>query len=209
MVVAPSRRPCSPNGRARESGGRTFVALADSLKAERPIGPRVALDPLVPVSLGLVIAVLALVFTVRYYHDRVGRLKDEMRALASSKQSLATTYGRITEQWAPFMAGYPYDPRNFRFLGSPIDGVQFEDDRIVFVEFKANQSRLTDRERRMRELVEQGRVEWLELRLDERGVPRVAQPHAHADARAPEPEGAWAPPSSSDAPPMDESGWQR
>ena len=183
--------------RSPRSTSRTFVVVADSLKAKRLVGQRVALDPLVPVSFGLVIAVLALVFTVRYYHDRVGRLKDEVRALASSKQSLATTYGRITEQWAPFMADYPYDPRNFRFLGSPIDGVQFEEDRIVFVEFKANASRLTDRERRMRELVEQGRVEWLELRLDERGA-----------TRPPEPESAWAPPPS-DTPPMDESGWQR
>ena len=126
------------------------------------------MDPLLAVSTGLIVAVLALVIVVRAYHDKVSRLKEELRAAQSSRQSLATTYGRITEQWAPFMGGYPYDPQRFRFLGSPVDGVQFEDDKVVFVEFKANRSGLTDRERRIRENVMAGRVEWLEFRLDER-----------------------------------------
>lgn len=122
-------------------------------------------------STGLIVAVLALVIVVRAYHDKVSRLKDELRAAQSSRQSLATTYGRITEQWAPFMGGYPYNPQHFRFLGSPVDGVQFEEDKVVFVEFKANASQLTDRERRIKENVLAGRVEWLELRLAERTAP--------------------------------------
>ncbi|HEX2023034.1 MAG TPA: Holliday junction resolvase-like protein, partial [Candidatus Thermoplasmatota archaeon] len=126
------------------------------------------MDPLLAVSAGLVVAVLALVIVVRAYHDKVARLEDELQAARSSRQSLATTYGRITEQWAPFMGGYPYEPRNFRFLGSPVDGVQFEDDKVVFVEFKANHSTLTDRERRIKENVLAGRVEWLEFRVEER-----------------------------------------
>jgi predicted Holliday junction resolvase-like endonuclease len=124
-------------------------------------------DPLLAVSTGLIVAVLALVLVVRGYHDKVTRLQDELKAAQSSRQSLATTYGRITEQWAPFMAGYPYEPRGFRFLGSPVDGVQFEDDKVVFVEFKANTGSLTERERRIKENVQAGRVEWLEFRLAE------------------------------------------
>ena len=55
-------------------------------------------------------------------------LDDEL----SRQKSLSTTYGRITEQWFPLMQAYPYDPGGFRFLGTPVDGVQFEEDRIVF-----------------------------------------------------------------------------
>lgn len=123
------------------------------------------MDPVLYLSMMVIVLVLALVIVVRAYHDRVAKLKERLREVESSKQSLSTVYGRITEQWAPFMAGYPYDPRHFRFLGSPVDGVQFEEDKIVFVEFKANGSKLTPREKRLRELVEQGRVEWLEFRL--------------------------------------------
>lgn len=150
------------------------------------------MDPLLAVSIGLIIAALALVIVVRSYHDKVSRLKEEIRTLASRRQSLATTYGRITEQWAPFMADYPYDPKRFRFLGSPVDGIQFEDDKVVFVEFKANGSRLTPGEHRIRQLIEEGRVEWLEFRLARRDEP------APPPGPVPEPSaqwGAYAPPS--------------
>jgi hypothetical protein len=135
-------------------------------------------DPFLAVSVGLVLAVLALVVTVRLYNDRVTRLKDELKALSASRQSLATTYGRITEQWAPFMARYPYNPQNFRFLGSPVDGVQFEEDRVVFIEFKANTSRLTPGQQRIRDLVQAGKVEWLEVRFEEdpAAAPPAAEP---------------------------------
>jgi len=124
-------------------------------------------DPFLVVSLGLIVSVLALVVTIRLYASKVERMRDEIRDLSSSKQSLATTYGRITEQWAPFMARYPYNPQNFRFLGSPVDGVQFEDDRVVFVEFKSNTSRLTPGQQRIRDLVQAGKVEWLEVRFED------------------------------------------
>ena len=144
-------------------------------EAAPPRLPRV--DPLLAVSTGLVVAVLALVLVVRGYHDKVTRLKGELKAATSSRQSLATTYGRITEQWAPFMADYPYEPRRFRFLGSPVDGVQFEDDKVVFVEFKANASQLTEGERRIKENVLAGRVEWLEFRVAPQAVaPPPASP---------------------------------
>lgn len=123
------------------------------------------MEPLLYLSAMVIALALALVVVVRIYADRVSKLKERLRELESSKQSLSTVYGRITEQWAPFMAGYPHDPRQFRFLGSPVDGIQFEDDRIVFVEFKANGSRLTPREQRIRQLVEEKKVEWLEFRL--------------------------------------------
>lgn len=140
------------------------------------------LDPLLYLSMIVIALALTLVIVVRVYHDKVTKLKEDLRTLQSSKQSLSTTYGRITEQWAPFMAGYPYDPRNFRFLGSPIDGIQFEEDKIVLVEFKANESRLTPREAQIRALVEQGRVEWLEFRLATReGSSVSAPPRAPAD----------------------------
>lgn len=139
-------------------------------------------DPTLYLSMMVVALVIALVIVVRVYHDKVATLRERLRDVESSKQSLSTTYGRITEQWAPFMAGYPYEPRNFRFLGSPIDGIQFEDDRIVLVEFKANASRLTPRESRIRQLVEEGRVEWLEFRLQTREAATAAMPPRAAES---------------------------
>lgn len=85
----------------------------------------------------------------------------------SKRRSQATRYGQLTEQFAPLVDRYPYDPERFRFLGSPIDGVQFADDAVVLVEFKAASSSLSGRQRAIRDLVEQGRVRWETIRIGE------------------------------------------
>ena len=100
---------------------------------------------------------------------RVRLLSGRLEETEFQKRSLSTTYGRITEQWFPLMEEYPYDPQGFRFLGSPIDGVQFEEDRIVFVEFKTNRSRLSENQKRLKKLIEQGEVYWEEFRFTEEG----------------------------------------
>ena len=94
------------------------------------------------------------------------RTVSELRTVRSSSQSLSTRYGQMTEQFMPFVPNYPWDPERFRFIGSPIDGIQFEDDEIIIVEFKASSSRLTTRQRRIRDQVKEGRVEFKEIRLD-------------------------------------------
>ena len=83
----------------------------------------------------------------------------------SRKQSLSTKYGKMTEQFMPFLNVYPYDEHNFRFLGSPVDGVQFNDDGVVFVEFKTADSRLTSEQRRIRDLVNDKKVSFREIRI--------------------------------------------
>jgi predicted Holliday junction resolvase-like endonuclease len=85
--------------------------------------------------------------------------------LKSSKQSLATKYGRLTEQFMPFMKDYPYDAQQFRFIGTPIDGVQFEPDKIVFVEFKSADGRLSAKQKAIKDLVLNKKVEFKEVRV--------------------------------------------
>lgn len=82
------------------------------------------------------------------------------------KSSLSSKYGKMTEQFMPFLKDYPYDPQNFRFLGTPVDGIQFNEDGIVFIEFKTNSSQLSPRQRQIAELVFQKRVSFEEHRLE-------------------------------------------
>lgn len=92
-------------------------------------------------------------------------LKEEKKKVEERKKSLSSLYGKITEQFAPFMKKYPYDAKRFRFIGSPIDGIQFEDDRIIFIEFKAANSKLTEEQKKIKELVENKKVEWLSFEI--------------------------------------------
>jgi predicted Holliday junction resolvase-like endonuclease len=88
-----------------------------------------------------------------------------LRALRSAKQSQSTRYGQITEQFAPHLATWPWDPKNFRFIGSPIDGIQFTPDGVVFVEIKSADARLSPLQQEVRRHVEEGRVTWREVRI--------------------------------------------
>ena len=113
----------------------------------------------------LFLAVCALLFGVFLLLRSNMRLRAKLSEALSRKQSLSTKYGRMTEQFMPFLEVYPYDEHNFRFLGNPVDGVQFNDDGIVFVEFKTAGSSLSASQRRIKELVADKRVSFKEIRI--------------------------------------------
>src|SRR3989344_947254 len=73
-------------------------------------------------------------------------------------------HGKSFEQLFPLMNNYPYEHRNFRFIGDPIDGLSFEEDKIMFIEFKTGGSNLSQKQRKIKELVEKGKIEWKEIR---------------------------------------------
>lgn len=110
----------------------------------------------VVVMLGLLAALLAI---------WVARLRHALKAARFAGRSQATRYGQITEQFAPFMPDWPWDSKGFRFIGSPIDGVQFTADGVILVEIKSAGGRLTPEQRAVREHVEAGRVTWHEVRV--------------------------------------------
>jgi predicted Holliday junction resolvase-like endonuclease len=93
------------------------------------------------------------------------RLRRRLKDLDSAKRSQSTRYGQITEQFAPFLADWPWDAKRFKFLGDPVDGVQFTDQGIVFVEIKTAGSRLSSVQRQVRDHVQAGRVAWHEVKL--------------------------------------------
>jgi predicted Holliday junction resolvase-like endonuclease len=87
------------------------------------------------------------------------------------QRSQAVTAGKVYEQLIPYLPGFPYNPKDVRFLGSPIDLVVFdglhagEVRQIVFVEVKTGNSTLTHRERSVRDVIQAGEVGWAELRV--------------------------------------------
>lgn len=108
----------------------------------------------------LLLVVLAITFATLYFRTRKKLVDTKFQ-----KKSLSSKYGKMTEQFLPFLEEYPYDSQNFRFLGSPIDGVQFEDDKIILVEFKTSGSQLSGKQRKIRELIKKKRIYFEEIRL--------------------------------------------
>ena len=115
---------------------------------------------------GLLVALVTSVLAVGLFIQLWRGARRSLSEARSSKHSLSTKYGQMTEQFMPFVPDYPWDPQSFRFIGSPIDGVQFEDDKVIIVEFKTGSSKLSERQRHIRDLIRDGRVEFEEFRID-------------------------------------------
>ncbi|MCK4968854.1 MAG: endonuclease [Candidatus Aenigmarchaeota archaeon] len=110
------------------------------------------------------VAVVFLLIALYYLYRKNHYLESEIKSLKSKKQSLSTRYGQIFEQLIPFSKDFPFDPKQFRFLGSPIDGVVFEDDKIVFVEIKLNNSKKSQKQNNIKKIIEQNKVYFSEVR---------------------------------------------
>ena len=115
------------------------------------------------ILLALVVICLAFLILYRAYAE----LKKDYSDVIFRKQSLSTKYGRMTEQFMPLLALYPHDEQNFRFIGSPVDGVQFNDDGVVFIEFKSAGAALSPQQKHIKRLVGEKKVTFEEIRLPE------------------------------------------
>jgi predicted Holliday junction resolvase-like endonuclease len=88
------------------------------------------------------------------------------------RRSQSVTKGKITEHLIPYFPDFPYNPKDARFLGSPVDLVVFdglsEDTvrEIVFIEIKtAKNPSLSKRERDVRDCVQERRVGYKLLQI--------------------------------------------
>ena len=133
------------------------------------------------ISIILIIAVLG--FFVIYYATRskferkfrewqdteLSRWKEEREKAIKEAiaQSRAVLGGKFTEQLAPFLPEFKYDPTEARFIGTPIDLIVFpglargEPEEIVIMEIKTGKTaQLSPQERKIRQLIEDGMVRW-------------------------------------------------
>ncbi len=113
----------------------------------------------------LFLLLLVCIIFVFVLMQKYNSLKNEFNELAFSKKSQSVKYGKLTEQWIPFSGDFPFDSASFRFLGNPIDGIAFSEDKIVFCEFKSNTSSLSEKQKKIKQLVLEKKVDWLEMHL--------------------------------------------
>ncbi|MCU7547693.1 hypothetical protein OCK74_01145 [Chitinophagaceae bacterium LB-8] len=89
------------------------------------------------------------------------------------KKSQAVTIGKVTEHIIPFFGGiFPYNPKEARFIGSPVDLIVFNNMEtdldsisVHFIEVKTAGSTLTPKQRAIKYAILNKRVEWKELRI--------------------------------------------
>lgn len=88
------------------------------------------------------------------------------------RRSESVTRGKITEHLVPFFPNFPFNPKDARFLGSPVDLIVFdglsdgEIREIVFAEIKTSRNpSLSRREREVRDCVRERRVSYTLLQV--------------------------------------------
>jgi len=118
------------------------------------------------IAIGLLVGLLVAALYVLWWKARYTRAV----RLDAVQRSQAVTVGKVYEQLMPYLPAFQFNPKDARFLGSPVDFVVFDglDDgqvrRVVFVEVKSGAAQLTPRERQVREAVKAGRVGFVEHR---------------------------------------------
>jgi len=116
----------------------------------------------------LLLLIIILVVICFFLFKKTSGLEQEVRDLLFSKSSQSVRYGKMSEQFMPFIESFPFSASNFRFIGTPIDGLAFEDNEVVFCEFKSGNSNLSDRQKKIKQLIGQKKVRWLELRISDK-----------------------------------------
>lgn len=97
--------------------------------------------------------------------EKIVELTNEVKKTVSQKKSSEVRTGLIVEQMAPFLEGFPYEPRSAIFLGKPLDFLVFDDEGIHFVEVKSGNAQLNANQRKIRDQLKEKRVTFEVYRI--------------------------------------------
>ena len=143
------------------------------------------------IIVGAIVLVLATYLVVSSWYRRRFREWQEAEVLrwagdrqkaikAAVTKSRAVLGGKFTEQMAPFLPEFSYDPTEARFIGSPVDFIVFpglatgEPHEIIIMEIKSGNSALSPQEKKIQSLVENGMVRWELVRRAVEAGPKAA-----------------------------------
>jgi predicted Holliday junction resolvase-like endonuclease len=91
-------------------------------------------------------------------------LKEKIKE--SNNKQRSTIKGQVAEQFAPYLPGFKYNPKDARFLGMPVDYIIFdgladgEVQQVVFMECKTGNSQLSSVQRNLRDVIKEKKVKW-------------------------------------------------
>lgn len=121
--------------------------------------------------IGIVIAYLLGHWIGSFKRDKAWEAEIPSHRKEAILQSRAVLSGQFSEQLAPFLPDFEFNPTECRFIGKPIDFLVFkgmdkrEIDEIVFVEVKSGNSKINSIQRKIKEAVQSKKVKWEEYRV--------------------------------------------
>ena len=122
----------------------------------------------------LVILIIIVLFILSFFIGKLSeKIKNSSRMKSSRndavKRSRAVLSGQITEQISPFLPDCPCSAADVRFVGKPVDFIAFPGmtegkkiEEVLIIEVKTGTSQLSSREKEIKELIENGKVRYME-----------------------------------------------
>lgn len=106
-------------------------------------------------------------------HEKEIEHRDSIKAVRkdSVNRSRSSLTGKIWEQIVSLIPGFKYNPADMRFLGSPVDYIVFKGmskrdiEKVIFLEIKTGDSKLTEQQEKVKRAVKAGKVEWREYHV--------------------------------------------
>ena len=99
------------------------------------------------------------------HKEKLELVSQEKSKVLSQKKSSEVRLGHIAETLAPFLDEFDFDPEDCVFMGKPIDYISFGEEEVTFIEVKSGNSKLSSKQRRIRDLIKSNSVRWKEVRL--------------------------------------------
>src|SRR5207253_8166607 len=152
---------CKTRSPRRDGCASVCIAAPDQdsfMPSDTRLLPLLVLVLILGIGIGLLVALL-------YIQQWKARYTQAIRQDAVQR-SLAVTAGKVHEQLVPYLPEFGFNPKDARFLGSPVDLVVFDGlsagdvRRVVFLEVKTGGAALTTRERQVRAVIEAREVAW-------------------------------------------------
>lgn len=116
-----------------------------------------------------VIFILILMLIVQRFKMNALLKKERQDAV---KRSRAVLGGQMVEQVAPYLPNFPCNPADARFIGKPVDFIAFSGltennsvDEVLLIEVKTGDSKLSGREKEIKNAVKNGRVRYVEYKF--------------------------------------------
>ncbi len=121
--------------------------------------------------IGIVIAYVAGKKAGVFQRDRYWEKQLPEHRKEAIMKSRAVLGGQFSEQLAPYLPDFKYNPTECRFIGKPVDFLVFKGmddkkiDEVIFVEVKSGSSKISSQEKNLKEAIENKRVKWKEYRI--------------------------------------------
>lgn len=118
------------------------------------------------ISIILFLLVIILFFLYNSTRKKLIELEEIHHQVQFDLRSTRVKHGKSWEHFVPFMENYPGDKDNSVFIGMPIDFISFGEDSVKFIEVKTGSSKLNKKQKHIKELIEDKKVEWHELEYE-------------------------------------------